>query len=768
MARIPGSYLIFIVCLGLLGACNTRKYLMPGQLYYNKSEVKVFGKDSTKVPISIKTELDGLLISKQRGVILGSRVGVWMYEQRKRHKPILGFIYKQFAKPPLYFDYNKVSQVSRLLENRMGNHGYFGTRAEFDTVRHRNGVDVKYRVYPTVPYRVKNITLDVSTETVIDSLVREASGKTLLKPGQRYNLARMRKERTRITEYVRNRGYFFFNDNDILFLADSTVGHRQVDLTLTLKKDIQAHDTLIYHTDTARVYFVHHEPPDSLKELHLHSSVKKDVRFFSKRKKTTRLKVIYPAIYMKPDSLYRYSNYQRTIRHLSGLGVFKFVDLRENANDSTRIIQPDIFLTPGNPKSVQVELGGSTNSEGYAGPELSLAYNHQNLFRGAEHFTFQLKGGFLKEFGESSDFDRIYWLGVNANLNIPRFIRWIGKPPETKNFIPLTKIGVSVQRYDFSSILTLDYINTTFGYQWQKTSNYINRFDPIFISYQRSPNSDSILIDLKKQFPLLGQSIENQLIIGSSYKGTFYSSLDVQETNRIYDAFTIDVSGNILYGLFRITDPSRDVDKEPYKVLGLDFSQYLRFTNDFRYYLRTSKRSNIATRLLLGLGVPWGNSKSLPFIMQYFIGGPNDLRGFRTRTVGPGSYQPPDSTATTFFGQGGDIKLEGNIEYRFPIAGIFKGAVFVDAGNIWLANNDPDRPGGKFSADKFYKEIAVSSGAGLRLDFKVVVIRLDWGIPLRKPYLPEGKRWVIDKIDIGSSSWRSKNIIFNFSLGYPF
>ncbi|MDX5347269.1 MAG: outer membrane protein assembly factor [Hymenobacteraceae bacterium] len=204
-------------------------------------------------------------------------------------------------------------------------------------------------------------------------------------------------------------------------------------------------------------------------------------------------------------------------------------------------------------------------------------------------------------------------------------------------------------------------------------------------------------------------------------------------------------------------------DDEPRTVIGQPYSQYSRFETDFRYYYKVGRESKIATRLIAGVGIPFGNSSTLPYVKQFTIGGTNSIRAFRARSIGPGTYKIPDELVQSFFDQTGDIKLETNIEYRFPISGFFKGALFVDAGNIWLLKESADRPGGEFKASDFLNELAVGTGFGLRVDVEFFVLRFDFGIPVRVPY--EGGRNVISDFSPGLGD---NGFVLNIAVGYPF
>jgi outer membrane translocation and assembly module TamA len=239
--------------------------------------------------------------------------------------------------------------------------------------------------------------------------------------------------------------------------------------------------------------------------------------------------------------------------------------------------------------------------------------------------------------------------------------------------------------------------------------------------------------------------------------------MEAQRKNTQYFRGGLDLSGNI-YGIIRGADYNKD---KIYKLLNTDFSQYIKVEADFRNYTKIGLKSQFAARAMMGYGYAYGNSKELPYVKQFYIGGPNSLRAFRAREIGPGSYNPLTGAGLYIPDMTGDIKIEANAEYRPHLFGIVKGAAFIDAGNIWLLHEDLNKPGAKFSKN-FLKDMAVGAGVGLRFDLSFLISRTDLAIPLRIPYLPPGVKWVIDKIDFGNPEWRRSNLIFNLAIGYPF
>jgi outer membrane protein assembly factor BamA len=313
-------------------------------------------------------------------------------------------------------------------------------------------------------------------------------------------------------------------------------------------------------------------------------------------------------------------------------------------------------------------------------------------------------------------------------------------------------------------------MDASFGYDWKNTANTEQNFNPLAVTYAHLTNTTQTFNDLLDANPLLKKSFEEQFIIGQNYSFTYNNQLEKDHKNHLYFKGEIDLSGNLLQLVQSLFLKRSATPDDPYKIFGTIYSQYYKFDIDVRqYYNTTDQGASIANRIIVGVGVPYGNSTTLPYVKQFYIGGSNSVRAFTARGLGPGSYKMSDSIASaSFLDQAGDIKLEGNTEYRFPIVSILKGALFIDAGNIWLMRADTSRPGGQFSSKTFLSEIAVGTGFGIRLDLSFFVLRLDIAFPLRIPSLPHDERWVLKKIALGNSSWRKNNLEFNVGIGYPY
>ena len=758
---MPYFYVFFLLFI----ACQTQKYLGHGQLYYDDAEVFINeNTDSVFVPSAIKPELNKLLIPKQKGRFMGFRLGVWCTYNHDR-KGFIPFVISKLAKEPVFFDKRKNNLVSRNMLQYLKNNGFLDATGRYEVIsKPDGGVKLDFRLQTKRVYTYRRISYS------LDSLVRKSEQDEIREIGKlkvidTYNLERLEKFRENVETYMKENGYYLFNKNNILFRLDSSSFYRTIRLDMGVKEKVQKIHFQKFKVGNIKVY------PDF--------KIKSDTSYFYKETRDKDLiflqhdffikrKVINQSIFLRPDSLFRFSKFQKSINRLSNLGVYKYVNVKQKPNNALRTVDFDFFLAPKAYRSVQAGLGLSTNSDGYTGPNLNLSYNNHNYFKGAEKFTSYLQTGILKQFGGVSDFEFIYWIGGGLTLKIPRMINFLKSKPETGSFVPNTIFDGSWLRYNFVPVITLDYISLSYGYQWQKNLKLSHNLKPLDWSYQKTPQNNAQLDSLKGKYPLLSQTFRNQLIIGSSYTSIYYSSLSESVPSRIRYSFDLNLSGNLIYFADKLFHSKED---KSFKILGLDYSQYVKVSQDFRVYRKIGKSNNLfAFRTIVGLGFPWGNSASLPFVQQYFIGGPNDIRAFSPRSLGPGAYDPAqDSTNTTsFFGQGGDIKLEMNLEWRFPIAGFLKGAVFTDFGNVWLSKLDTSRVGAEFNFNTFYKQIAVGVGLGFRLDFKIVLLRFDWAIPLRKPYIKEDDGWVINKINFGNTAWRKENLVFNLAIGYPF
>jgi outer membrane protein assembly factor BamA len=412
---------------------------------------------------------------------------------------------------------------------------------------------------------------------------------------------------------------------------------------------------------------------------------------------------------------------------------------------------------------------GVSKSNNFIGPGLNFSQRNRNAFSGAEllilgfrtSFETQLNGPYRGQF--------TYELNPKVELYIPRFISPF--PIRTRSlYVPKTKFI-----FDYSHLSRINYFNInsfkfSYGYKWKSSLAVDHDLGLLNVTYFNISNQSGDFLNLIKTNPLLSRRFEKQLIAGISYSFFYNEQVFPEKKRPFYINVNFESAGNTISGYKSLIQNKEPNSINPLLVGSVNYSQFLRLDMDVRQYffLGKKKQNSVATRLIAAWGLPYGNSSTMPYIKQFFSGGAYSVRGFPAFSIGPGTYAPPEDLKTLFFlQQGGEIKLEFNVEYRFPMISIIKGAWFFDAGNTWLNRNNPDIPGGKFSKT-FHKELAASAGFGLRADVSFFVLRLDLGVPVRKPWLPDGDRWVVKDIDLSSPKWRRNNLILNLAFGYPF
>ncbi len=465
-----------------------------------------------------------------------------------------------------------------------------------------------------------------------------------------------------------------------------------------------------------------------------------------------------------PGETYNRRQHNITLNRLINLGIFKFVKNRfEPVGDTA--LNAYYYLTPLAKKSLRGEIGGVTKSNNLTGTQVSIGFTNRNTFKGGEILTVDgYVGSEVQVSGQSRGYNT-FRIGGEANLAFPRFITPFITVNPDGGFVPRTNMQLGYDILTRQKLYTLNSYRAALGYIWKESIQKEHTLYPISIQYVQPTKVTQIYLDSLRNDPTLGKAIDTQFILGGTYNYLYNTLIRRQYDNGIYFNGLLDLSGN-LAGMF--TKGTVKKGGKEGRIFGAPFSQYVKVETDFRVYRKVSKSNVWANRIIVGVGLPHGNSLELPFIKQFFVGGNNSLRAFRSRSVGPGIYLPPNAGDADFYpDQSGDIKLELNSELRLKIINMVYGALFVDAGNVWLFNENPLKPGGKFT-NKFISELAVGAGVGIRFDINILVLRLDVAFPVRKPYLAEKNRWVIRAIDLKNKDWRKDNLVFNLAIGYPF
>ncbi|WP_149304542.1 translocation and assembly module lipoprotein TamL [Pareuzebyella sediminis] len=761
---------IFLFCLV---SCSVEKYIPEGEALYTGAELEteVLTDDKIDDFKKVKTELNTLMQPKPNSSFLGMRLGLYFHYKAQREHPgfLNKWLNKKIGEEPVYFSDTNIQRIEDLILNRLDNRGFFYSDVASEIDSTAKYAKVKYTASLPKPYTLEQYQLEKDSLPIYNAIA-ETLAESPIKKGSRFDLTLMKFERERIDNSLKQKGYYNFNPDFLIFEADTNqYDNRKFDLYLRLKKQVPQKSVIPYVIDSITVY-----PTYSIADtIQRAVPVTEGNIQFVQDEEFFKPKRLAPYILIDKGQRYNAQLARLTSNRLSAIGSYKYVNIQFNEKDTTAVkegpglLNAELYLSPLTKRSLRTELQAVTKSNGFAGPGISVAYSNRNLFKGGE--TLSIVGNFSYATqlsgGNSQNLSSIGG-GLKTDLTIPRLIPF--SPRSFKYAVPKTKVGLGVDFLNRSKLYTLTSFNTSFGYTWNANRFVYHTLNPISVNYVNLTNTTEEFDAILDKNPYLKQSFEQQFIAGLNYTFTYNELVDEDKTHPIFISTSLDVAGNTL----NLVSGSKNT------VFGLEYAQYARADVDLRYYLRWAKEQALISRVYAGWGIPYGNSNTLPFIKQFFSGGPYSVRAFKIRSLGPGTFtSESEDDRTTFFDQSGNLSLEANLEYRFPIWSYLKGALFADAGNVWLtyepevsddetpegiAFNDRLREEGKFGKD-WAKQLGVGVGFGLRVDIQSFVIRLDLASPVRVPYLPEGERGRIPFFDGGPN-----NFVFNFAIGYPF
>ena len=749
-------------------ACSVSKHVPQGEVFYNGAKI-IISHDSGQVakPKLLAMEIAGLTRPNPNAKILGRRQKVWYYYvagEPKKNKGLKYWMKYKLGQPPVYMSEVDPKRNEQIIKNYLENNGYFFATVKSDTSWGKKQGKTIYTATPGMRYHIKNVVFPADSGNM-PKLISNSSSESLLKKGDPYSFENLKAERVRIDEFVKNRGYFLFNPDYLLMRVDTTIGNNEANIFVTIKKATPANVLKPWIINNIYVF------PNYLPE---NDSLRNDSTWWHKKyfvvdpAKAYKASLFDEVISFKPNAIYNRTNHNQTLSRFVNIGAFRFVknNFIEQPNPGdTGKLNAEYYLYSNKQRNLKLETTGKTSSANLAGVEVNLNWRNRNMFKGAEQLMLKLYSGFDIQYAGQNQGYNIYHIGVEGSLSWPKMVPFHFVP--SGNFLPLTQLTISNEWQRRQKLYSVNTFKTTYAWIWRPDLKTEHFLAPLEVTFVDNNDVSQEYLDQIAQDSSLARVIEEQLIVGPEYTFTYNNTISPKKANGVYFRGNINLSNNIL-GLIQGADAKNDNIKS---ILSVPYSQFLRFEQDVRYYRKLSSKTTDkqwVNRLNIGVGIPYGNSLQLPYIKQFFTGGPNSLRAFRSRSVGPGTYRPvvtPDGFIPDLVG---DIKLEMNSEFRFKIFGIFHGATFVDAGNIWLFNKNPGMPGAEFTKD-FMHQLAVGGGVGLRMDIAgIFMIRLDWGIPLRKPWLPEGEQWVVDEIQPGNYSWRKENLVTNLAVGLPF
>lgn len=712
---------------------------------------------------------------------------------KDKESPLFIESVRDIGEPAVVYDSSLTHQTLFQLSKFLFSKGYFDNSVSDSVklIRHSKKAIITYYLNPKQSYTVNQISYDLKDKNLSELILKDTVN-SLLKVGMQYDEEKFQNERQRITDNTLNNGYFYFENAYINYGADTNCANHSVAMKIRLKKFSKpfssSNDSLVDvdhpKFKIANVYIITEPLIGNPRDVYFKDTLvskKKKLFFLLNKPLAYKRKIISSNTDIYPGQFYRKDSAQQTYKQLLGLGIFKNVTIQFLVNQNySNQLDCYIICNPLLKQSLTAETEG-TNTSGNLGIDGNIVYQNRNFFKGGELIEIKLQGSVAAQkplntneaavtgVGDLNSVQKLQktfntiQFGPEVTFSVPRAFFPFSLLPFRKDQQPRTFIRTSLNyqtRPEFSRIIS----NVDYGFSF-KTYNRQLKHDiiPFEIYLVRANLLDSytkLLRDYNDAFLL--NSFQDHITTVSKYGLTFTSKENTVTGQRaaFFAKLNLQSSGNFLRALYNATDQPKDTLGR-YLIIGIPFAQFLKTDVDFRIYIPIRKKSRVVYRIAAGIGKPLANLNVLPYEQSFFSGGPNSVRAWRARTLGPGSYNPEAQKNLTRFDKIGDILLEGNIEYRFHIIKSFYGALFVDAGNIWRLQPDANKPGGEFRANTFLDEIAIGGGAGIRWDLTFFVLRLDIAAPLKDPKFAPGNRWTFDK-----QGWQYS--VLNFGIGYPF
>ncbi len=756
-------------------SCSSTKHVPDGQYLLDKTKI--------------------IIEDKQNGAELNTQELVNYLRQTENHKVLGGFklqlaIYnisgkdsanwfnkwiRRVGSPPVIYDSTLTMASENQLQRALINKGYLKSSVTSDVQLYpkKKKAQVNYNVTLDEPYRIRSISYDIKDDSLrrlimTDSAVFPVKNQSLLDHNKLDN------EREMIVQRLRNNGYYAFNKNYITFIADTAQGSREVDLTLCLSDKVQDLPHMP-HFDTHRQFYVrnvffvtNYDAVTMQNGVYGDTATYNGITVLYGEDRYIDKKILDENCFIRPGSLYNAADVDRTYKALGRLGIIKFINIDMKSVgevDGNLLVDAYILLNRDKSQTISFSLEG-TNSEGDLGFGVGADYQHRNIFKGSEVLNVKFKASYESLSGDLSGLinDNYSEYSGDVGITFPKFKMPFLREGFKRRIQASTEFMTSFnyqERPEYTRIIA----GAGWKYIWSERNNQMrNTFNLIDLSYVYLPKSKSNFLDSISN-PLLRYSYENHLIMRMGY--TFYKTnkrvanpLTTVFQNNIYTIrASAETAGNLLYGISHLINQKREAD-DSYKVFGTRYSQYIKLDGDFSLTHYLSQRSSIAIHAGFGVAVPYGNSTVLPFEKRFYSGGANSVRGWGVRTLGPGSFNGKKAQ-NSFIYQCGDIRLDLNLEYRCKLFWVLELGAFIDCGNIWTIKDYAEQPGGVFKFNKFYEQLALSYGLGLRMDFTYFLLRFDVGMKAHNPASGQEK-WPLFSPSL------KRDAELHFSVGYPF
>lgn len=753
----------------IIVSCSVNRLLPKEEKLYTGAEIVFVSTDKVANKQQLKILIEKTLQPKPNKSFMGMRPKLWRYivaGETPKNKLMLWI--KSKGEEPVYIKNIKPEFNTRVIDAQLFNNGIFDSETDYNIIEKPHSSKIIYTCHIHNPYKIKLLNYNITNEDIFNNILSDTI-HSVIKSGDIYQLNKLKNEIIRIDAFLKEKGYFYFQPDYLHFKADTSVQNHTIKLQLSIKDSIPKNALQIYKINKVTInqdYSLNNKSNDSIKDT---ESYYENYIFLQNNKDLKiRNNVIARSIYLNKNEIYSIKNHNNTLSCLMSMGNFKFVQLKFTDSDTTAegYLDSHISMTPISKYAFSTELDLVSKSNNYIGPSLNFSLLDRNTFGGAEFLKVEMAGSFEAQISNWKKNLATYTWNPNIELTFPSIIVPFKLKPIKSIFVPKTLFSFSykyLKRVDYFNLSTFQF---SYGFKWKETLKKEHLFNPINTSYTNIWNQSNTFSNLLLTNPYLRRSYEEQFISATTYSFTYQNQILGENKTYFFFQLNTEVAGNT-FSLLKSMMGDKITSDHPSKVAGTVYSQYAKINFEGRFHFKLNEKSKLAGRLYMGIAKPYGNSMTLPYIKQFFSGGPNSIRAFQINSVGPGIYFQNQNNLG-ILQLGGDVKLEMNAEYRFDITRMFKGAIFYDAGNIWMLPSKLDKLGNPFSIASFHKELAMGVGVGIRIDLSFFIMRFDLATPIRKPWLPENNRWVAQQIDFANTSWRKENLVFNIAIGYPF
>ncbi len=765
--------IIMLACLIFI-SCSTTRNLPEGEkLYTGIDHIDILDEDKTVAGITALEEVEAALAYPPNNSIFGSSsmrwpipFGLWVYNNFEKYKDKKGigrWIYDHMAKDPVLMSNVNADTRAKVASNLLRDYGFFNGIVTHEIVPQKDPKKekVSYTINMGTPYYLDSIVW-MKYPTRADSIIQATRKQSVLKKGDNFSVIKLEEERQRLSSLLRNNGYYYFRSDLTTFRADTLQKPGYVSLQVVPQAGLPSEAKKQYYMGNTSVYLTGYngeQPTDSLKLPSM-------TIYYHGDKPGIRPGTLARNFFYRKGELFSQDRQTFTQEALARMNVFTYTEFRYLPKDTTsRCDTLDVVVnaTFDKPYDAELELNMTTKSTDQTGPGAVFNLTRKNFKRMGADLSFQLKGSYEWQTnsnveGNSSTLNS-YEVGTSLSLDFPRIIvPWKDNVLRRSRFPQHTSFKLYIDLLNRARFFNMLSFGGNVSYSFQRSRTWKHSITPFQLTFNTLQSTTARFDSITAANPTLALSLGNQFIPAMSYTFT-YDNARVKRRHQLWWETSFMSSGNVTSLIYAAL--GEGFNKRDKKLLNSPFAQFLKMTSEVRATLKVKNKHYVATRLMGGLIWAYGNQRVALYSEQFYIGGANSLRAFTVRSLGPGTYNPGTNVKYGYLDQTGDIKLEANVEYRFPIFGDLYGATFLDAGNVWLLRKDENRPGGQLTLKDFAKSIALGTGVGLRYDLTFLVIRLDLGVALHAPY-DTGKKgyYNIPKFKDGLG--------LHFAIGYPF